>query len=334
MKNMIERYVYDVTRRLPENQRSEVTKELIANIEDMLSDDHSEDNIKRTLIELGDPRILASNYRHKPRYLVSPEWMDDYLQTLKIVVVIFASISLVFGLLEHIMNPEATNIVGIVFEVFFTVISEVIQSALGAFAIVTIIFAGISAYHLNHKSSQWNPDKLPDLPKENVKKISRVESIIGLTLSIIFGSLFIYFAWKNQTYIGWFDGDDFERVTVAFFNSSVIDTFIPFFIINVVLAVIVNFMKLKSGHWTIGIAIAHTIEQIVSVIILFLFATSTNVVNPAYWVEASASTTITVEQFSEGYSKGIMGLAWFIAVVSAIDILSIWIKTLKPKTKR
>lgn len=193
MNNLIERYVYDVTKRLPEAQRSEVSMELKANIEDMLAEDHSEENIKKVLIELGNPRILATNYRQKPRYLISPEWMDDYLQTLKIVIVVFASITLVFSLIENIMNPESENIIGIIFEVFFSVIGEIIQSAFSAFAIVTLIFAGISTSQRNDKCMQWNPDKLPELPKENVKKISKVESIIGLTLSIIFGTLFVYF---------------------------------------------------------------------------------------------------------------------------------------------
>jgi len=62
-------------------------------------------------------------------------------------------------------------------------------------------------------------------------------------------------------------------------------------------------------------------------------ATLFKVVNPAFWTEAASYTTITVQQFSEGFSKGIYGLAWFIAVMGAIDILSTWFKTLKPKQK-
>lgn len=36
MNNLIERYVYDVTRRLPEKDRDEVSSELKSNIYDML----------------------------------------------------------------------------------------------------------------------------------------------------------------------------------------------------------------------------------------------------------------------------------------------------------
>lgn len=330
---MIKRYVYDVTRRLPENQREEVGKELQANINDMLPNNPTEEDIKKVLVELGEPRILATSYRQKPRYLIAPEWMDDYFQTLKIVMIVFGVISLISGLIENILNPESVNVIGIIFEVFFKTIAEIIQSLFSAFAIVTLIFAGISAHQSKNEKCEWDPNNLPELPKENVKKISKVESIVGLTLSIIFGTLFIYFMWKNQVYIGWFENGDFERVTIPFFNADAIKVFIPFYMVSFGLTIAENFFKLRSGHWNVTIATVHTVEQIVSIIVLFLFATTTNLVNPAFWAEAAAYTEITAVQFSEGFSKGIYGFAWFIAVMGAIDILSTWFKTLKPNKK-
>ncbi|PKL00905.1 MAG: hypothetical protein CVV56_03625 [Tenericutes bacterium HGW-Tenericutes-1] len=333
MKDMIKRYVYDVTRRLPENQREEVGKELLANINDMLPENPSEEDIKKVLVELGEPRILATSYRQKPRYLISPEWMDDYFQTLKIVMIVFGVIALISGLIENILNPEAVNVIGIIFEVFFKTISEIVQSLFSAFAIVTLIFAGISAHQSKNEKCEWDPKNLPELPKENVKKISKVESIVGLTFSIIFGTLFIYFMWRNQVYIGWFENGDFEHVVIPFFNADVLKTFIPFYIISVVLTIVESGLKLKSGHWNVSIATIHTVEQILSIIVLFFFATTTNLVNPTFWAEAAAYTEITAEQFSEGFSKGIYGFAWFVAVMGSIDILSTWFKTLKPNRK-
>ena len=59
MSNMIERYVHDVARRLPEKDREDVKKELRANIYDMLPDGASDDAIKKVLYELGSPASLA-----------------------------------------------------------------------------------------------------------------------------------------------------------------------------------------------------------------------------------------------------------------------------------
>jgi hypothetical protein len=181
MNDLIERYICDVVNRLPENSRVEVKKELRANIEDMLPENPTEEQIKKVLIELGSPRTLANRYRNKQRYLISPEWMDEYIKTLKIVLIVFGSISLLFGLIDHILNPSAVTLFGVVMEVLGQVISEVIQSMFRAFAIVTLIFVIIEATSVKSKKEPWNPDTLPKLSKKNESKIGRTESIIGFT---------------------------------------------------------------------------------------------------------------------------------------------------------
>ena len=47
--NLIERYVYDVARRLPEKDREDVKKELRANIYDMLPENANDEAIKKVL---------------------------------------------------------------------------------------------------------------------------------------------------------------------------------------------------------------------------------------------------------------------------------------------
>ena len=50
MSNLIERYVHDVARRLPEKDREDVKKELRANIYDMLPEGASEEAIKKVKV--------------------------------------------------------------------------------------------------------------------------------------------------------------------------------------------------------------------------------------------------------------------------------------------
>ncbi len=90
MSNMIERYLYDVAKRLPEDIREDVKNELRSNIEDMLSDDPGEEEIEKVLLEMGSPAKLAVKYQPNPRYLISPELFDDYFTGLKIVAVTLA----------------------------------------------------------------------------------------------------------------------------------------------------------------------------------------------------------------------------------------------------
>ena len=137
---MIERYVYAVVRRLPENIREEVTNELKANIYDMLPDKPSDEQIEKVLLDLGRPRDLAVKYQPKERYLISPKYFDDYLYTLKIVTIIFILIGFTFGLINAILNTNETNAFYLFFEVLGKVFEGVFDSIFCAFTIVTIIF--------------------------------------------------------------------------------------------------------------------------------------------------------------------------------------------------
>ena len=97
MNNLIERYVHDVARRLPEKDREEVKKELRANIYDMLPEGANDDAVKKVLYELGSPISLAEKYRTKPRYLISPAYYDEYVGVLKWVLPLVGVIVMVIG---------------------------------------------------------------------------------------------------------------------------------------------------------------------------------------------------------------------------------------------
>ncbi|ECH9276498.1 hypothetical protein YV30_23930, partial [Salmonella enterica subsp. enterica] len=61
--DLIELYVYEVTRRLPERNREDIALELRSTIEDMLPEDYGEAEVKEALAKLGDPAMLAAQYR-------------------------------------------------------------------------------------------------------------------------------------------------------------------------------------------------------------------------------------------------------------------------------
>ena len=75
---LIEVYIQEVTRRLPEKNREDIALELRSTIEDMLPDDYREEDVKSVLEKLGNPAILASGYRDQPMYLIGPRYFDVY----------------------------------------------------------------------------------------------------------------------------------------------------------------------------------------------------------------------------------------------------------------
>jgi hypothetical protein len=327
MNDWIKRYVHDVARRLPESQRDEVKKELEANIGDMLPEQPTEADIKAVLTTLGAPRILASNYRGKQRYLISPEWMEEYLHVLKIVIIIFAAIALISGLVERIINPETDQWFAMILEVLFGAFADLWNSAFNAFAIVTLIFAGIEyGYRNDKKREAWKPEDLPQLPKENVRKIARGESIAGIIFSTIFGVLWVYFVWNNQTYfIAYNDG----VVIAPIFVDAVIKSFLPFFIVTTVLTILNHYFKLVVGHWTVSIAASHTVEQVFSLVVMMVFFTTPGLLNPEL-LDSIATFFVLPLATIQGYiAQGANWLIVFIGIVTLIDIISTWVKTLR-----
>ena len=83
---IIDRYVYAVVKRLPESTRQDVERELRANIQDMLPDDHSEADVRAVLAKLGNPYRLAEEYRETKRYLIGPSVYDSYITVLRLVI--------------------------------------------------------------------------------------------------------------------------------------------------------------------------------------------------------------------------------------------------------
>jgi len=333
MNDLIERYVYDVTRRLPENTREEVGKELRANIADMLPENATEEDVMNVLVTLGEPRELAAGYQPKPRYLISPKWMDDYLRVLKITLVVFGAIALVFGLIDALLNPEATTVLGIVAEVFAKTISGIIQSLFRAFAIVTVVFALIDNYGAKCRKEPWNATCLPQLPKENVRKISRAESIAGIIVSTIMGTVFAWFLYHNQLYIGWYEDDGLWTLVTPLFTDSVIRVFFPLFVASVVVTVADHVIKLAVGHWNVTTAVSHTVEHLFSIILFITFAKTENLLNANFLLKASDYFDVPALEIAENVANAATGFAVLIGIFVAIDLIATWVKVFKSAAK-
>ena len=90
--DLIERYIYAVTKKLPSRMREDVSKELSSLISDMLESRCGEikptdKDIRVILTELGTPSELANNYLpDKINYLIGPEYYHAYKMILLIVI--------------------------------------------------------------------------------------------------------------------------------------------------------------------------------------------------------------------------------------------------------
>ena len=328
MKNFIERYIHDVTRRLPKENQEEVRAELNANIYDMLPDDPKEEDIDRVLHELGHPREIANNYKEQKRYLISPLYYDDYLRVLKIVFIIAGVISLVITSIDAIIAVDHASVFEAIGYVVSRIIGELVSTLISIFALVTIIFVLIERNSINIKPNEWKLKDLPDLPEPKKTNIPKANAMVSLIFHVIFSVIFIIVLLRYIPKIGWYNESGF---VAPLFNQHVTDPFIVFFIISFVIGFVMHLVQLYVGQWQVKVAVCYTANAIISVTIGLLFINQPNLISFAFISELAIVMEQDVSFIQNGLSNILVWITVIVIVVTGIDLVSIWLKTLKPK---
>jgi hypothetical protein len=328
MKKFIERYIHDVTRRLPKENQEEVRAELNANIYDMLPDDPKEEDIDRVLHELGHPREIANNYKEQKRYLISPLYYDDYLRVLKIVFIIAGVISLVITSIDAIIAVDHASVFEAIGYVVSQIIGELVSTLISMFALVTIIFVLIERNSINIKPNEWKLKDLPDLPEPKKTNIPKANAMVSLIFHVIFSVIFIIVLLRYIPKIGWYNESGF---VAPLFNQHVTDPFIVFFIISFVIGFVMHLVQLYVGQWQVKVAVCYTANAIISVTIGLLFINQPNLISFAFISELATVMEQDVSFIQNGLSNILVWITVIVIVVTGIDLVSIWLKTLKPK---
>jgi len=327
MKKYIERYIHAVTRRLKESTRLEVSQELSAHIYDMLPENPTDEQIEQVLKSLGNPRKLANNYQSDQHYVISPLYFYDYINTLKIVLIIVFAAQIVFGTIGSLISLESESLIGQFIEVMAGALSNGFNSLFPAFAWVTIIF-WIIDYNMRKRIDEWSIKDLPELPKPETTKISSVETIIGLTFHVVFSALFIgIFLNYTELLVINIDGEFITDI----FNPNVVSPFLPYFIISALLGVGVALVKLIVREWRISITVMHTIYEIISSILFILFIRTPNLIKAEVFDTIANYSEYSIDQVVNGFRIGINVTTWIVIIILGIDLIFTWIKTTKGK---
>jgi hypothetical protein len=130
---LIELYIQEVTRRLPEKNRADIALELQSTIEDMLPDDHTEQDVKAVLLKLGDPVTLAGGYRDRPMHLIGPRYYDVYISLLKMILPIAAVISLIALVGDNPFRDTGNTVMEAILKIIGKGISSIISTGIQVF---------------------------------------------------------------------------------------------------------------------------------------------------------------------------------------------------------
>lgn len=258
---MIDRYIYAVTRELPEKSRKEVTEELRVLIDyrlDKTDKSLSEDEkIDKVLRELGDPRELANRFRGRERYLIGPMYFYKYLFVLKIVVLaIVIGISVVSGLGVLFSTESITEVIG---GYLFTLFSAVLQGVVWVTGIFVLLEYNEVSVEPGVKHEMWEPSQLPALPDKKAF-ISRGESVISIIFTTIFLLLF-FFLW-DKIGIYYRTGGEFSFIPLL--NIEEVRLFEFFIFLIFIVNITIELIKVIKGRWTRTVSIITTFLNVIS----------------------------------------------------------------------
>lgn len=331
MKKFIERYIYDVTRRLPKENQEEVKAELSANIYDMLPENPSEEEISKVLHELGHPREIANNYKEQKRYLISPLYFEDYIRVLKIVFIIAGVISLVVTSIDSIIDANHESVFEAIGYVVGRTIGEFISTIIHMFAIVTIIFWLIERNSENIKPNEWKLKDLPDLPEPKKTNISKTSTMVSLIFHVIFSAIFIIVLLRYVPFIAWYENG---TLITAALNKNVTDQFIVFFMISAVIGVVSHLVQLYIGQWQVKVAVCYTANAVISMVLGLLLINHPDLLTSGFIEKLASVMDQNVEFIRNGIDNIISVTTAVIIVLTVIDLISIWLKTIKPKDNK
>ena len=349
-KEMIERYIYEVVKRVPQESKEEIRMELQELIEDMCSEE--ERNVEEVLQKLGDPVEFAKHYRDENNSLIGPEYYDNYIWVLKIALIGIAISAVLSAFMHGIFGIGNGRNVGDIVDFFIRFFEELFATAInGAYSvvgIVTIIFAvmewkkvkvnmkpkkqwSVDELSRNAASAKsWTPRSLPPVPDKRAV-ISRGDSVVSIIFISILAVLLIF----TPQFAGMFRyGGNEIKITISIFNLEKWNVLAPILIFCLLVGMADEIIRLVTGYYCKVVMYSSMIcnaIQIVCAVILLKFMPFWN---PDF--AEQIKEIMGVEEFAKEDLLRIWGSGTFdniiLALICGISLIEIGVtvyKTLK-----
>lgn len=322
---LIEVYIQEVTRRLPEKLRADIALELRSTIEDMLPDHYNEQDVKEVLNQLGSPVVLANGYKDQPMHLIGPRYFDVYMSLLKMIVPIATVIACITIITKYFIDYNGEEaILTVVLSMLGNGIATIIEVGIQVFFWLTLTFALIERFDkdkeqqpLTSSLEKWTADdlkKVAYIPKK--KAISKFEVFGSLMWTAIWATLYFY---ANQL-VGVYEGSGGRlEFVIPALNQEVLLKYWPLVVVLVGFEVILALYKLIKAQWTKRMAIGNAVLQVISTIVFIIILVNPNLMNPDFIIYLTEIFNITKGQLNMWVIGGAIMIFIFSAVISVYD---------------
>ncbi len=293
MREYIDRYVHDVIIRLNEEKRAEVKEAIEKEIADKLPKDYTSEDVESVLKSLGHPSELASRYRHKENYLVSPHLYRDYLRILRIVTIFLAVFLFSINFIQYSLALSGKPLNEVILTIWSKSFYGAITGFVYGFTLVTIVFFIIERTNLaKRKVKVWDLSDLPVLSNNNRKEINKFTVIFGIIFNIVFNTLLIFIFYNHDRFVGWYaiiGSENQIGLTVPLFTDYVIK-FIPIIWAMLLIQVGAKVFMLTQAYYSIKTDILLGIENILSFSFMIVFFGTSSIISDSFIIEAWIQT--------------------------------------------
>lgn len=312
MSSLIDMYVAQVIRHLPEASRPDIARELKTTLADMVeerlggdwSDPEASRAAERAAVEeLGDPGRFALQYQGTPQYVIGPELYPAFVRLIRWLLPLVALAAAVINAVVYAATSPDAAVGGMI----GAIVGNSVVALLTTTGVITALFA-VGERYLSEKDKaemtrsvgyvDWNADHLSeDVPS---RRIPRGETIAALIFLIILAALPVIPS--SFFYVGHLNNSG------SFLNPELWEGWIPAYFILVAGLILLEVWKLVLGQWTLPMLVTGLVVDVAFAVVLSAAVLTQDILDPALL----AGTDLT-------------GVAWIKPVaVAAIWIVTVW----------
>lgn len=286
---LTDRYIYDVVRRIPADQREDVAQELRGTIADTI-EARATDDVERAerevLTEMGEPIALAAQYADRPNVLIGPALYPTYIRLLTIVFSSLLPVVVVLMVILDVLDGEGlASILGTALWVTFSVGAHII-------AWFTVVFALMERARRREgagaKAAEWSVDDLPEVPPRDGGGGGAVASAAANAIA------FALIVWQHVARP--FRADAGEQIAIL--DPALWSGWIWPILIGLLLAVVLQVMRMTAGGWTRRLVLAYLGVEVLLVAPLAWILHQQMLFNPAFLAQTNQDWTTPDEVYT------------------------------------
>lgn len=322
--NLIHLYINEVTRRLPAKAQEDIALELRSNIEDMLPEDYSDEDVKKVLTKLGNPSDMAQKYSDKPNYLIGPVLYSSYLYVMKISLVAALCITFLSRFIDGIINHQGeASIFSLMLTIFLDILTGSLLVSFQVFTWVTLTYAFMEravTIRDHVKNNKWTPDNLLSLTHIPKRTIPRCEPIFELFFTVLWASIFL----NASNLLGWYtkEGTGLEDLKLAapLFQADILKMYLPGIAVIFAIEMCIAIYKLYSGRWNKGLSWLNTLSNLLFCSFYCIMLLNPELFNQDFISLTMGSIGVQPENYDEVWSKWIWASAVIVILYSIMDV--------------